>query len=47
MQTGRSDGPLMVLTPAWDDVFGYRPLTDELPDDVRVLGSHCVGLGAR
>jgi thioesterase domain-containing protein len=37
MQTGRSDGPLMVLTPAWDDVFGYRPLTDELPDEVRVL----------
>ncbi len=37
MQTGATEGPLVVLTPAWDDVFGYRALTDELPDDVRVL----------
>ncbi len=37
MQTGSVGGPLVVLTPAWDDVFGYRALTDELPDDVRVV----------
>ncbi len=37
MQTGAADGPLVVLTSAWDDVFGYRALTDELPDEVRVL----------
>ena len=37
MQTGDADGPLVVLTPAWDDVFGYRALSDRLPDEVRVV----------
>ena len=37
MQTGAPDGPIVILTPAWDDVFGYRALTDQLPDGVRVL----------
>lgn len=37
MQAGDSDGPVVVLTPAWDDVFGYRALVDALPDDIRVV----------
>jgi len=37
MQEGAAGEPLVVLTSAWDDVFGYRALTDQLPDGVRVL----------
>lgn len=37
MQAGAHDGPVLVLTPAWDDVFGYRALVDALPDDIRVI----------
>ena len=37
MQTGAADGPLVVFTAAWDDVFGYRALVDQLPDEVRVV----------
>ena len=37
MQTGSPSGPVVIYTAAWDDVFGYRAMTDALPDDVRVL----------
>ena len=28
---------MVVLTPSWDDVFGYLELAGSFPDDVRVL----------
>jgi amino acid adenylation domain-containing protein len=31
---GAPDGPLVLMTPAWDDVFGYRDLAASLPDGV-------------
>jgi thioesterase domain-containing protein len=37
MQAGTPGQPFVVLTPAWDDVFGYRALVDALPDDFRVV----------
>ena len=33
---GSTTGPLVLLTPAWDDVFGYQDLALSSPD-VRVL----------
>lgn len=37
MREGSPDGPLVIQTPAWDDVAGYRALADAFPDDVTVL----------
>lgn len=39
MRAGRSDGPLVVLTPAWDDIFGYQALADSFDDDVTVVAA--------
>ena len=33
-RAGRPDGPIVIMTPAWDDVFGYQDLVRTLPDDV-------------
>jgi thioesterase domain-containing protein len=30
-------GPVVVMTAAWDDIFGYRALADAFPDGVRVV----------
>ena len=37
LRPGTPTGPLIVLTPAWDDVFGYQDLALEFAEDVRVL----------
>ncbi len=34
---GVPTGMLVVMTPAWDDVFGYRDLAAAFPDDCRVV----------
>jgi len=36
MREGRSGGPTVVLTPAWDGPMGYRALADAFDDDVSV-----------
>jgi thioesterase domain-containing protein len=36
-RTGRVGGPIVIMTPAWDDVFGYHDLARALPDDVAVV----------
>jgi amino acid adenylation domain-containing protein len=36
-RTGSPGGPLVLLTPAWDDVFGYRDLARTFPADVTVV----------
>ncbi len=33
-QPGSPGGPLVLMTPAWDDVFGYQDLARSLPDSV-------------
>jgi amino acid adenylation domain-containing protein len=35
-QRGTPGGPLVLMTPAWDDVFGYRDLAQTFPSDVTV-----------
>ena len=37
LRAGGPDGPIVVMTPAWDDVFGYRELARALPDDHTVV----------
>ncbi len=37
LRPGRDDGPLVVLTPAWDDVFGYQALAESFDDTTTVL----------
>jgi thioesterase domain-containing protein/acyl carrier protein len=37
LRAGSGSGPLIVLTPAWDDVFGYHDLAAAFPDDVTVV----------
>lgn len=34
---GHPDGPLVLMTPTWDDVFGYQALAEGFPDDVEVI----------
>ncbi|MEM7140314.1 MAG: amino acid adenylation domain-containing protein [Actinomycetota bacterium] len=34
---GTDDGPLVIMTPTWDDVFGYQALAEGFPPDVRVV----------
>jgi amino acid adenylation domain-containing protein len=34
---GRPGGPIVIMTPAWDDVFGYQDLARTLPDDAAVV----------
>jgi thioesterase domain-containing protein len=36
-RTGSPEGPLVLLTPAWDDVFGYQDLARTFPADVTVV----------
>jgi amino acid adenylation domain-containing protein len=36
-RAGTPDGPLVLMTPAWDDVFGYRDLAASLPDDIAAV----------
>lgn len=45
MQAGLPGAPVVVLTSAWDDVFGYRALVDNLPDHVRVLAASSDEIG--
>jgi thioesterase domain-containing protein/acyl carrier protein len=37
LRGGSGSGPLVVLTPAWDDLFGYNDLAAAFPDDVTVV----------
>jgi amino acid adenylation domain-containing protein len=37
LRPGTVDGPLVVLTPAWDDVFGYQSLAESFDDATAVL----------
>jgi dienelactone hydrolase len=39
MRSGAPDGPLLLLTAAWDDVQGYRDLADALPDHVTAVAA--------
>ncbi|NIR38659.1 MAG: hypothetical protein GWN79_15895, partial [Actinobacteria bacterium] len=34
---GRPDGPVIVMTPSWDDVFGYQALAEAFPDEFEVV----------
>jgi amino acid adenylation domain-containing protein len=34
---GATGGPLVVMTPTWDDVFGYQALAEAFPEDVEVV----------
>jgi thioesterase domain-containing protein/acyl carrier protein len=36
-QPGAPGGPLVLMTPAWDDVFGYQDLARTFPPDVAVV----------
>jgi amino acid adenylation domain-containing protein len=36
-QPGTPGGALVLMTPAWDDVFGYQDLARTFPDDVTVI----------
>ncbi len=36
-QPGTPDGPLVLMTPAWDDVFGYQDLVRALPEELAVV----------
>ena len=36
-QPGSPGGPLVLMTPAWDDVFGYQDLARSLPDTVAAV----------
>lgn len=45
MQAGTPAGPVVLLASAWDDVFGYRALVDNLPDHVRVLAASSDEMG--
>ena len=36
-QSGSPDGALVLMTPAWDDVFGYHDLARSLPETVGVM----------
>ena len=37
LRSGDPSGPLIIMTPAWDDVFGYQALADALPDDAGAI----------
>ncbi|MEM8619079.1 MAG: amino acid adenylation domain-containing protein [Actinomycetota bacterium] len=37
LRPGSPDGPIVVMTPAWDEVFGYQDLAEAFDDDVRVV----------
>ncbi len=37
LRPGQPEGPLVIMTPAWDDVFGYQDLARAFPDDFRVV----------
>ncbi len=38
LRDGEPRGPLVLMTPAWDEVFGYQDLADAFPADTRVVG---------
>jgi|GEM_PF-1457540 len=37
LRTGRVGGPMLLLVPAWDDVFGYQALAEAFDDDVTAV----------
>ena len=37
LRQGHDDGAVVVMTPAWDDVFGYQAFARSFPDEVTVL----------
>ncbi|MEO1056019.1 MAG: amino acid adenylation domain-containing protein [Actinomycetota bacterium] len=37
LRDGEPGGPLVLMTPAWDEVFGYQDLADAFPADTRVV----------
>lgn len=45
LREGSSDGPTVLMTPAWDTVMGYRDLADAFPSHVRVLAASMRGAG--
>ena len=34
---GSADGPVVVMTPSWDDLFGYQALAESFPPDVETI----------
>ncbi|MEM9466164.1 MAG: amino acid adenylation domain-containing protein [Actinomycetota bacterium] len=34
---GSADGPVVVMTPSWDDLFGYQALAESFPPDVETV----------
>ena len=36
-QVGEPGGPLVIMTPAWDEIFGYQALAQALPDSFTVV----------
>ncbi len=41
LRRGEEAGPIVVMVPSWDDVFGYQSLADALPADVTVVALAC------
>ncbi len=37
LRSGDPTGPIVVMTPAWDDIFGYQELAKAFPDDHTVV----------
>ncbi|MEM9515807.1 MAG: amino acid adenylation domain-containing protein, partial [Actinomycetota bacterium] len=37
LREGEAGGPLVLMTPAWDEVFGYQDLAEAFPADTRVV----------
>jgi thioesterase domain-containing protein len=37
LRPGTPGGPLVLMTPAWDDVFGYQALAESFPTEVEVV----------
>ncbi|MFA9565309.1 MAG: thioesterase domain-containing protein [Acidimicrobiales bacterium] len=37
LRSGPPTGPLVIMTPAWDEIFGYQALAKALPDDHTVV----------
>ncbi len=37
LRPGRPDGPLVIMVPSWDDLFGYQALAEAFVDEVEVV----------
>ena len=45
LRPGEADGPVVLMVPSWDDVFGYQALAATLPQHVLVVALACASGG--